>query len=83
MLQWHSNVHHDVETFCVLLVLCEGNPLVAGGFPLPEGALMQAGKLTNLAGRSENRPGRVEFCIGYISNYPVQASGKKCKFPSP
>ena len=31
----------------------------------------------NLAGRVRNRPGGVEFCIGYISNYPVRASAKK------
>ena len=31
----------------------------------------------NLAGRVENRPGRVEFCIGYIRDYPVRASAKK------
>ena len=31
----------------------------------------------NLAGRVENRPGRVEFCIGYIRDYPVWASAKK------
>ena len=31
----------------------------------------------NLAGRVENRPGRVEFCIGYIRDYPVPASAKK------
>ena len=31
----------------------------------------------NLAGRVENRPGRVEFCIGYIRDYPVRASTKK------
>ena len=43
----------------------------------------QAGKLAlanaseNLAGRVENRPGRVEFCIGYIRDYPVRASAKK------
>ena len=30
----------------------------------------------NLAGRVENRPGRVEFCIGYIRDYPVRASAK-------
>ena len=44
---------------------------------------LQAGKLAlanaseNLAGRVENRPGRVEFCIGYIGDYPVRASAKK------
>ena len=31
----------------------------------------------NLAGQVENRPGRVEFCKGYIRDYPVQASSKK------
>ena len=31
----------------------------------------------NLARRVENRPGRVEFCIGYIRDYPVWASAKK------
>ena len=30
----------------------------------------------NLVGRVENRNGRVEFCIGYIRDYPVQASAK-------
>ena len=25
--------HQDMEAFCVLLALCEGNPLVTGGFP--------------------------------------------------
>ena len=46
-------------------------------------SISQAGKLAlanaseNLAGRVENRPGRVEFCIGYIGDYPVRASAKK------
>ena len=31
----------------------------------------------NLAGQVENRPGQVEFCIGYIRDCPVQASAKK------
>ena len=31
----------------------------------------------NLAGRVENRPGQVEFCIGYTRDYPVRASTKK------
>ena len=31
----------------------------------------------NMSGRVENRPGRVEFCIGYIRHYPVRASAKK------
>ena len=31
----------------------------------------------NLARRVENRPGQVEFCIGYIRNYPFRASAKK------
>ena len=30
----------------------------------------------NLVGRVENRTGRVEFCIGYIRDYPVRASAK-------
>ena len=30
----------------------------------------------NLAGRVENRPGRVEFCIGYKRDYPIRASAK-------
>ena len=30
----------------------------------------------NLAWRVENRLGQVEFCIGYITDYPVQASAK-------
>ena len=30
----------------------------------------------NLAGRVENRPGQVYFCIGYIRDYPVRASAK-------
>ena len=44
---------------------------------------IQAGKLAlanasaNLAGQVENRPGQVEFCIGYIRDYPVRASAKK------
>ena len=44
---------------------------------------MQAGKLAlasaseNLAGWMENRPGQVEFCIGYIRDCPVWASDKK------
>ena len=50
----------------------------------------QAGKLAlalanaskNLAGRVENRPGRVEFCISYIRECPVRASAKKFWFPS-
>ena len=43
---------------------------------------VQAGKLAlanaseNLVGRVENRTGRVEFCIGYIRDYPVRASAK-------
>ena len=31
----------------------------------------------NLAARVENKPGWVEFCIGYIREYPVQASATK------
>ena len=31
----------------------------------------------NLVGRVENRTGRVEFCIGYIRDYPVRESAKK------
>ena len=27
---------HEMETFSVLLALCEGNPLVTGGFPSPK-----------------------------------------------
>ena len=30
----------------------------------------------NLAGQVENRPGRVEFCIGYIRDYPVRVTAK-------
>ena len=30
-----------------------------------------------LAGWVENRLGRVEFCIGYIKDYPVRPSAKK------
>ena len=30
----------------------------------------------NLVGRVEKRPGQVEFCTGYIRDYPVQASAK-------
>ena len=29
----HSWWSHKMETFCSLLALCEGNPLVTGGFP--------------------------------------------------
>ena len=49
--------------------------------------LSQTGKLVlahlpidvseNLDGRVENRTGGVEFCIGYIRDYPVRASTKK------
>ena len=35
-----------------------------------------ASESENLAGRVENRPGQVEFCIGYIKDYPVRASAK-------
>ena len=46
---------------------------------------MQAGKLArplanaseNLAGRVQNRPGQVEFCISYIRDFPVQANANK------
>ena len=31
----------------------------------------------NLAGRVENRPGQVKFCIDYIRDCPVRASAKK------
>ena len=31
----------------------------------------------NLAGRVESRHGQVEFCIGYIRDWPVRASAKK------
>ena len=31
----------------------------------------------NLARRVENRPGQVEFCIGYIRDSPVWVSAKK------
>ena len=33
MLSWW---HHQMETFSMLLALCEGNPLVTGGFPSKE-----------------------------------------------
>ena len=36
----------------------------------------------NLAGRVANKPGQVEFCIGYIRDCPVRASAKKFWFPS-
>ena len=36
----------------------------------------------NLVGRVENRPGQVEFCVGYIRHCPVRASAKKFEFPS-
>ena len=36
----------------------------------------------NLAGRDENRPGRVEFCIGYIRDYQAGASAKNFSFPA-
>ena len=36
----------------------------------------------NLTGLVENRPGQVEFCIGYIRDYPVRASAKNFSFPA-
>ena len=30
----------------------------------------------NVAGQVENRPGQVEFCTGYIRDYPVLARAK-------
>ena len=38
----------------------------------------------NLAGWVENRPGRVtvEFCRGYIRDYPVRASTNNFSFPA-
>ena len=36
----------------------------------------------NLARQVENRPGQVEFCIGYVRDCPVRVSAKKCWFPS-
>ena len=36
----------------------------------------------NWVGRVENRPGQVEFCIGYTRDYPFRASAKKFEFPS-
>ena len=45
--------------------------------------IQQAGKLVlantseKLVGQVENRPGQVEFCIGYIRHCSVQASAKK------
>ena len=33
-------------------------------------------------GQVENRPGRVEFYIGYIRDHPVQASAKIFSFPA-
>ena len=42
------------------------------------GKLALANASENLAGRVENRPGQVEFFIGYIRDYPVRASAKKC-----
>ena len=36
----------------------------------------------NLAGRVENRPGQVEFFMGYIRDYQVWASAKKFSFPA-
>ena len=30
----------------------------------------------NLVGRVENKPGQVEFCIGYIRHCPVRVSAK-------
>ena len=40
-------------------------------------ARLLANASENLAGWVENRPGRVEFCIGYTRDYPVWASVKK------
>ena len=34
----------------------------------------------NLAGQVENRPGRVEFCIGYVRDCPVCVSAKNFGF---
>ena len=45
------------------------------------GKLALANASENLAGRVENRPGQVEFCIGYIRDYPVRASAKKLIWP--
>ena len=33
MCHWKTWWHHQMETFPMLLVLCEGNPPVTGGFP--------------------------------------------------
>ena len=46
---------------------------------LQVGKLALANASENLAGQVEDRPGRVEFYIpvGYIRDYPVQASAKK------
>ena len=46
------------------------------------GARPLANASENLAGRVENRPGWVEFCIGYTRHYTVRASAKRFKFPS-
>ena len=42
-------------------------------------ARLLANASENLAGQVENRPGQVEFCIGYniIRDCPVRASAKK------
>ena len=47
--------------------------------------LLRAGKLalTCLPMRVENRPGRVEFCIGYIRDYPVRTSTKEILVSQP
>ena len=45
------------------------------GWETTAGPLANASE--NLAAGGENRPGRVEFCIGYIRDYPVRASAKK------
>ena len=46
-------------------------------------ARLFANASVNLARRVENRPGQVEFCIGYIRDYPVGASAKKILVSQP
>ena len=50
-------------------------PVVGAGLVLTDAS-------ENLAGWVENRPGQVEFCIGYLKDGPVRASDKKFLFAS-
>ena len=63
----------------LLLVLAVGMKFTTG---TETSARLFANASVNLARRVENRPGQVEFCIGYIRDYPVRGVPKNFSFPA-